>query len=351
MAISLYIGKQGSGKSYEIVKSVIIPAIAKGRRVVTNVYGLDETGIHDYCIRHKLCTPDITMGAVILVDNERIMQPDFYPVMDSERKTLCQAGDVVIIDECNRFFSTDAKLSPDVRSFAAEHRHFVSVETGFTTDFILINQGLSTIPRYFKERVDYVYRMKKLDIVYGFKKKYRVDVFSGTRLVKDSFLNSYINTYDPEIFPLYQSYHGGVQGAEDKTDGRNVLFKKSTLFIYLVFLVLSVLAVMKYVVPFFSGKSDRRDKSVVSYEQQNNVKPASGMVSGVVHQSSSVISLQWCVSGTYFDGERNYVLLRDISGHLRMVSRSNFQGDGIMLHGVVDGQQVNTWSCNNGVSL
>ncbi|WP_001018315.1 zonular occludens toxin domain-containing protein, partial [Escherichia coli] len=71
MAISLYIGKQGSGKSYEIVKSVIIPAIAKGRRVVTNVYGLNEAGIHDYCIRHKLCTSDITMGAVIPVDNER----------------------------------------------------------------------------------------------------------------------------------------------------------------------------------------------------------------------------------------------------------------------------------------
>lgn len=343
MAISLYIGKQGAGKSYEIVKSVIIPAIAKGRRVVTNVYGLDEVKIHDYCIRHKLCTSESAMmGKVILVDNERIMKPDFYPVMDSDRETLCKAGDVVIIDECNRFFSTDAKLSPDVRSFAAEHRHFVSPETGFTTDFILINQGLSTIPRYFKERIDYVYRMKKLDIVYGFKKKYRVDVFSGTRLVKDSFLNSYINTYDPEIYPLYKSFHGDIQGTEDKTDGRNVLFKKSTLFFYLIFFVLSVLAVMKYVVPFLS--SDKPDKPVALNEHQNDVKT----VTESVQKSLPAVSSQWCISGIYFDGNRNFVLLKDTSGHLRMVSRNTFQGDGIMLHGVVDGQQVNTWSCNNG---
>ncbi|WP_190274750.1 hypothetical protein [Escherichia coli] len=78
------------------------------------------------------------------------------------------------------------------------------------------------------------------------------------------------------------------------------------------------------------------------------MKPASGMVSGPVHQPSPAVSSQWCVSGIYFDGEHNFVLLRDVSGHLRMVSRNAFQGDGIMLHGVVDGQQVTTWACNNG---
>ena len=42
MAISAYVGVPGSGKSYEVVKSVILPAIATGRRVVSNVYGLDK---------------------------------------------------------------------------------------------------------------------------------------------------------------------------------------------------------------------------------------------------------------------------------------------------------------------
>ena len=43
MAISAYVGLPGHGKSYEVVKSVIIPAIASGRRVVSNIYGLKQT--------------------------------------------------------------------------------------------------------------------------------------------------------------------------------------------------------------------------------------------------------------------------------------------------------------------
>ncbi|SUX73736.1 Zonula occludens toxin [Citrobacter freundii] len=42
MAISAYIGIPGSGKSYEAVCNVIIPAFTSGRRVVTNIYGLQK---------------------------------------------------------------------------------------------------------------------------------------------------------------------------------------------------------------------------------------------------------------------------------------------------------------------
>lgn len=43
MAISAYIGIPGSGKSYEAVCNVIIPAFTSGRRVVTNIYGLQNS--------------------------------------------------------------------------------------------------------------------------------------------------------------------------------------------------------------------------------------------------------------------------------------------------------------------
>lgn len=45
MAISAYIGIPGSGKSYEAVYNVIIPAFTSGRRVVTNIYGLQKDKI------------------------------------------------------------------------------------------------------------------------------------------------------------------------------------------------------------------------------------------------------------------------------------------------------------------
>ncbi|ENT7525242.1 TPA: zonular occludens toxin domain-containing protein, partial [Escherichia coli] len=52
MAISAYVGVPGSGKTYEVVCNVIIPAVSSGRRVVTNIYGLNADKIYDYCVSH-----------------------------------------------------------------------------------------------------------------------------------------------------------------------------------------------------------------------------------------------------------------------------------------------------------
>ena len=49
MPINAYTGLMGSGKSYECVSSVIIPAIRAGRRVVTNVDGINGEAIRAYC--------------------------------------------------------------------------------------------------------------------------------------------------------------------------------------------------------------------------------------------------------------------------------------------------------------
>ncbi|STG73580.1 phage-related membrane protein [Escherichia coli] len=73
MAITAYIGVPGSGKSYEVVKSVIIPAVASGRRIVSNIYGLNHEAIIQYCYKNKLISDDISPGEIIHVENERVM--------------------------------------------------------------------------------------------------------------------------------------------------------------------------------------------------------------------------------------------------------------------------------------
>ncbi|EMM4345854.1 hypothetical protein WAD65_004872, partial [Escherichia coli] len=62
MAITAYIGVPGSGKSYEVVKSVIIPAVASGRRIVSNIYGLNYEAIVQYCYKNKLIHDDVSPG-------------------------------------------------------------------------------------------------------------------------------------------------------------------------------------------------------------------------------------------------------------------------------------------------
>ena len=46
MSIKAVTGLQGHGKTYETVKTAIVPAIESGRRVVTNIRGLNRVLIY-----------------------------------------------------------------------------------------------------------------------------------------------------------------------------------------------------------------------------------------------------------------------------------------------------------------
>ncbi|EEQ1743507.1 zonular occludens toxin, partial [Escherichia coli] len=70
MSIFAYVGVPGSGKSYEVVSNVIVPAICEGRRVVTNIYGINYDEILDYAEKKKLLKDGIKPGEIICVDNE-----------------------------------------------------------------------------------------------------------------------------------------------------------------------------------------------------------------------------------------------------------------------------------------
>lgn len=76
MAIIAYIGVPGSGKSHECVKSVIIPNMLKGRRIVTNVDGINPDAIIDYCLKHHN-VPREKLGTVIPVTDEVVQADDF----------------------------------------------------------------------------------------------------------------------------------------------------------------------------------------------------------------------------------------------------------------------------------
>lgn len=51
MAILAYVGIPGSGKSYEVVSSVILEHFRKGRRIVSNIEGVTQEKLIHYCIK------------------------------------------------------------------------------------------------------------------------------------------------------------------------------------------------------------------------------------------------------------------------------------------------------------
>lgn len=171
MAISAYIGIPGSGKSYEAVCNVIIPAFTSGRRVVTNIYGLQKDKITE---RY----PDAT-GEIIVVDNDDVLKADFFPFKGGEG-SFCQFGDLIVIDEAWRIFGSDKDMTAEKKSFIAEHRHFTHPETGISCDLVIVNQSLSNIARFLKDKIETTYQLLR-GFIMSVKNKAR-DRLPGGRL-------------------------------------------------------------------------------------------------------------------------------------------------------------------------
>ncbi|MDE8035764.1 hypothetical protein OQ257_11415 [Actinobacillus equuli subsp. equuli] len=228
MAIFAYTGIPGSGKTYEVVSSVILEAFKKGRCIVTNIEGIDEQRFIDYCLStSKLTRSDL--GSILKVTDDDCQRDDFFPFKGSVG-TICKAGDLICLDEIWRIFPSD-KIHENHRSFIAEHRHFTN-ENGDCCDLVVINQAISGVPRFIKDRVETTFVMKKMTML-GSSRRYRVDVFTGAKVNKSTLVAQYHNKYNNAIFALYKSFDG-INGKQNVVDGRQNIFK-SPQFLFTVF--------------------------------------------------------------------------------------------------------------------
>lgn len=261
MAINAYTGLMGHGKSYEVVANVILLAIASGRRVVTNVSNLQIEDIYAYLIDKRDIKPEL-LGSIVQIQNEDIPKSNFFPFELKEGQTLedlpesvVKAGDLVVIDECWRWWAAGCKFDPAHMTFFRMHRHFVNNETSHSCDVVLIVQDVGDLDRKLKVIVENTYRMTKLKAL-GLPTRYRVDVFLSYKVTRAPHM-SYQRKYDKEIFPLYKSYSQGAKaGNEVPIDNRANLFGGSFFRFVLPFLLIVCLPFALYkVYSFFSSSS------------------------------------------------------------------------------------------------
>lgn len=342
MAILAYVGIPGSGKSYEVVSSVILEHFRKGRRIVSNIEGVTQEKLTHYCI--KKGDKESNLGEFVSVTDEICQQPDFFPYKGAI-ETVCRAGDLICLDEVWRIFPSD-KIHANHRSFLAEHRHFTHEITGECCDLVVINQSISQLPRFIKDRIEMTYQMSKLTAL-GMSNRYRVDIFTGAKTTKTNKTLQLQRKYDKEIFQLYKSYDG-ENGKENVVDGRgNILksfqFKAMIAFALILFIVgiyafKSFFPSEKEVSSKVSTPSKQEEKSVVSLKE-NKVRSSSF--------SSPIqikLSEKWRITGELTKNGNAFVILADNQGNLRLEPRSQFQFSGRMLQGEIDNQTVNYYS-------
>ncbi|PLY35284.1 zonular occludens toxin [Pectobacterium carotovorum] len=344
MAISAYIGVPGSGKSFEVVRSVIIPAVAQGRRVVSNIYGLNPEKI--YAFIRKNHQPE-NMGEVIHVSNEQVQDDYFFPYKNAVadgKNTFCQAGDLICIDEAWRIWGSDSTVPQNHRSFIAEHRHFSHPETGVTCDLVVINQSISNLPRFIRDRTETTYRMTKLKSL-GLSSMYRVEIFGGAKLTKTERVSVKNYRYDKRIFPLYQSYDGN--GSEQVVDKRQSIFSNLTLLITIAVLIILVSAGGWHLWGFFHPEDKKTSvhqnqpagtAGTIGQSPQNPAVPAPAPI------AAPKISTQWRVSGIIQDKGGRFIVLSGADGRQRVEPAAGFVVSGSIVSGVLDGEIVTTWS-------
>lgn len=261
--INAYAGLPRSGKSYSVVKNIILKSLGK-RPVYTNIPMVDD----------ELKKAGLPLPTYFT--NEEILQNEDY------FKTV-EAGACVIFDECWHIWPSGLKannMRAGDKEFLTMHGHMSA--NGYSTEIVLIVQDLSMICSFVRQLVNYTYRTTKLDAI-GASNRFKVQIYQGavtgqsppqTRLLKTETNQ----TYDKDVYKFYKSQtmnEDGVHGDESSTDGRTNLLKSFGLKFGIIFIVL--FASMYFVSTLFSGSSD--ESFAPDYQPsdlpKSNVKPSS----------------------------------------------------------------------------
>lgn len=345
MPINAYTGLMGSGKSYEVVENVILPALLSGRRVVTNVANLQVDEISAYLVEH--CGGELEkLGVVVQVQNEDIDKAGFFPVEVKDGETappsIVKPGDLVVVDECWRWWAAGLKILPAHMVFFRMHRHFVDPLTKSSCDMVLVVQDISDLDRKLKIVVENTYRMTRHKFA-GVSKRYRVDLYTSYKVTR-SPVRSFQRSYKKEIFALYQSYSqsGGTAGKEVPIDDRINIFKGPLVWIGAAVLLLIFAFSYVYMKRFFSPTDKQPAQNQAA---PPSVSPSSSAVVSVPLSSpDKPILSPWRVLGTYRAGSNLYVVLSQNGLTRTLINPRGFYVDSLRVTGQVDGELVSNYT-------
>lgn len=216
MSIKAYVGLPRAGKSYEVVVNVIIPAIAQGRRVVSNIAGLNFDAIKTILFSDGLLESQI--GSLVSVSHDEVVSPFFWRTdTDAARgvDAFIQPGDLVALDEIWRFWKKRGAIHYRVMNFMRMHGHFVHPDSGFTCDVALITQNVKDINENIRDVTAETYQAVKNTKV-GSNKSFIVHVFQkGSTAKTDHIRTLPPRMYDSKYFACYSSHSQKSEGSAD----------------------------------------------------------------------------------------------------------------------------------------
>lgn len=320
MAIKAYTGIMGSGKTYEVASVVIYGALSMGRRVVSNIAGLNFEVYKALLLEDGY--PEHQIGEIVAVSHEAVLDPMFWRTDEDEKTgavTVIQPGDLVVLDEVWRFWDGFAPSMIDdhgkkfakparVMNFMRMHRQMPHPVTGVTCDLAIICQDIADVHRSVKGVIEETYVMTKLTAV-GAEGAYRVDIYQKARITRKPSRSLPPKTYKARFFPCYQSHsqkkEGGAGAKEVNID------KRGNILGGLMFKVVLPLSIPVFIFAVWSVYSFLHPKDAPKVEAKGKEGlPVSGASPAVPQAHNAPLPVEnWRVSGWYRVGSVVRVVL------------------------------------------
>lgn len=344
MAINCYCGLMGTGKSYEVVSSVVVPAVAAGRRVVSNIAGLNNDLVRAYCVE-KFSVELERVGSIVNVTDDQVSSVDFFPdhaaAESGQGSSIVQPGDLVAVDEAYKIWGGDCKIHNSHKVFFREHRHYTHPETGVSCDLVLMTQDIADLHRTLRSVVGNSFKTHKAKGI-GRDDLYTITMWEGWKQPAKHIVKDWTKTYDPAIFPLYKSYSGSKQGKELNADSRMNIFGDRRTRLKIIAFVLIGCFILWRLGHWWWGKTHPEADHPPASPTAATAAPAKTPAQAAQRPVSD-LSQDYRLSGSFRVNGVPYVVLSGPTG-VRVQMATGFTGFGLESVGTVDGSRVTPFS-------
>ncbi|MFC7518675.1 zonular occludens toxin domain-containing protein [Herbaspirillum sp. GCM10030257] len=224
--INLMLGAPGGGKSYEAVAFHVIPALASGRKVITNLPLVLDSFPPEQRSLLKIVTKSagkVRPADVLDPDADEISSRPFACVEDYGdpwRHPENGSGPLYVIDECHLCLPRMG-TQRQVAEWFSLHRHEYA-------DVLLISQSHGKVNKDIVDLVQVMYRVRKAT-AFGSNNHYIRKVFDG---VRGDCMNTNTRTYDKKFFKYYRSHTKSSSAGQELTANDIVPIWKRWPFIF-----------------------------------------------------------------------------------------------------------------------
>lgn len=239
-------GPPRAGKSYDAVKTHILPALRAGRRVYARLNGLDHEKIAD----HLQLPEDRIRELLTLVPASKVVA--LLTVFGDDPPSFnVQPDSLIVIDEVHDFYvSSRQPLPKEQEAFFAKHGHI-------GLDVLIMTQAVQRLHSSIRQRVERKSVFTKQNAL-GRDTHYTVRFYSvGDQMGKFAKISSESHEYDPAIYPLYHGFQPGTANTGAYAEGSKTVWKSVKL--PAIGMSLALLAGIIGLASFFTGNGTAQE--------------------------------------------------------------------------------------------